>query len=93
MPAKKRHTIKVEVSADEYAPIVDAAEREGLKPGQWIARQVVRIAPTRRRLRESMKRLLEITEKLDAPAADNGQNDAIDRDLAREYGSDQSNAA
>lgn len=93
MSANGVHILKIEVPQDDFAPIVEAAHRNGQTPEQWARQQLVRAAPSPERLAAAKHRLLERIAQLDLPPADNSHNQSIDRDLAREYGSDHSDAA
>lgn len=89
-----KHAMKIEFADDLFARVRDEARRSGQSPEQWVTDQVDRLLPSPERRAAALENLLKRTENVQSSHADNSHNDAIDRDLAREYGNvDQSDAA
>ena len=79
-------TRTLELPEAVYDAVIEAARRRGLAPADWIAAKLPRpkAVATEEERKAAMERLLSHTFSLGRPTGTD--NEAIDADLAREYG-------
>jgi hypothetical protein len=76
------HTLQLELTEEDLAPMREAAARAGRTLEEWAGLQLRRSAPTEAARREAFERLL--ARVVDAPEMVGADNERIDADLADE---------
>ncbi len=81
------HQLTLELPDEVYQPLVHAAQQAGQSLEQWAAAQLCSYAASSVKQGADLARLLAHAGAVDLGQPTGADNDNIDADLAREYGS------
>lgn len=81
------HHLTLELADDVYQRLVRAAQQAGQSVEEWAAVQLRSCAVSSVRQTDDLTRLLAHAGAVDLGRPTNADNEGIDADLAREYGS------
>jgi hypothetical protein len=79
--------LRLELPEEVYQPLAEEAERTGQSLEQWVVARLRSYVPTPEERQAAFERLMRHAGAADLGHATGANNDAIDADLAREYGS------
>ena len=86
------HELTLELADEVFQPLARAAARAGQSPEQWAAAQLQTCAALADRRAADLARLLQHAGAADLGQPTGADNERIDADLAREYGSSHGDA-
>jgi hypothetical protein len=81
------HQLTLELPDEVFQPLLRAAQHAGQSPEQWAAAQLRSCAATSAKQAADLARLLVHAGAVDLGKPTGADNESIDADLAREYGS------
>lgn len=81
------HQLTLELPDEVFQPLAQAARHAGQSLEQWAAAQLRSCAASSTKQAADLARLLAHAGAVDLGKATGADNDSIDADLAREYGS------
>ena len=81
------HLLTLELGDELYQPLAQAARRSGLSLEEWATAQLRSCAASSARQAADLARLLAHAGAVDLGRPTGADNEGIDADLAREYGS------
>jgi hypothetical protein len=81
------HQLTLELPDEVFKPLAQAAQHAGLSLEQWATAQLRSCATSSTKQAEDLARLLVHAGEVDLGKPTGADNESIDADLAREYGS------